>query len=72
MHVKPGSVVTFYNDDVIRHNIVDDTPGAFVSPNIEAGSSVRLKFGDIPFEWNFHCSIHPNMVHGKIIVDAPQ
>jgi len=69
MHVKPGTVVTFYNDDVIRHNIVDDTPGQFVSPNIEAGSSVRLKFGDIPFEWNFHCSIHPNMLHGKIIVD---
>jgi len=69
MHVKAGGVVTIYNDDVIRHNIVDDSSGGFVSPNIQAGSSIQLKFGDTPFEWDFHCSIHPNMVHGKIIVD---
>ena len=68
MHVKAGSFVTFYNDDVVRHNIVDDSPGGFASPLVEAGSSVQLKFGDTPFEWNFHCSIHPNM-RGKIIVD---
>jgi plastocyanin len=68
LHVKPGAVVTFYNDDIIRHNIVDDTPGQFASPNVEAGSSVELKFGNTPFEWNFHCSIHPNM-KGKIVVD---
>ena len=68
MHVKAGSFVTLYNDDVVRHAIVDDTPGGFASPLVEAGSSVQLKFGDTPFQWNFHCSIHPNM-KGTIIVD---
>jgi plastocyanin len=68
LHVKPGSIVTFYNDDIIRHNIFDDAAGGFQSTNVEAGSSIELKFGNTPFEWSFHCGIHPNM-KGKIVVD---
>jgi plastocyanin len=68
MHVKAGAMVTLYNDDVVRHTIVDDSPGGFASPLISAGSSIQLQFGDTPFEWDFHCSIHPGM-KGKIIVD---
>ena len=68
MHVKAGSAVTFYNDDVIAHTIADDYPSGFASAQIKAGSSIELLFSNVPFEWDFHCSIHPAM-KGKIIVD---
>jgi plastocyanin len=69
MHVKAGSAITIYNDDVIAHTIVDDSAGGFSSQPIPAGSSIELQFPNVPFEWDFHCAIHPGMVHGKIIVD---
>jgi plastocyanin len=72
IHVKAGSVLTFYNDDVIAHRIADDDPSGFsLRTDIKAGSSVTLKFGtpdSQPFEWHFHCSIHPAM-KGTIVVD---
>ena len=71
LHVKSGSTVTLYNDDVIAHRIADDDPRGFaMSQDIKAGSSVSLKFGTVtsPFSWTFHCSIHPTM-KGTIIVD---
>jgi len=71
MHVKAGSRVTLYNDDVVAHTIVDDSAGGFASGLIKAGSSIELKFGNVPFEWDYHCSIHPAM-KGKIIVDPSQ
>lgn len=69
MHVKAGSAITIYNDDVIAHTIVDDSAGGFSSQQIPAGASIELQFPNVPFEWDFHCAIHPGMVHGKIIVD---
>ncbi len=68
MHVKAGNAITLYNDDVVAHTIVDDSAGGYNSGLISAGSSVDLKFGNVPFEWDYHCSIHPAM-KGKIIVD---
>jgi len=68
MHVKAGSTLTMYNDDVVAHTIADDAAGGFQSAVINAGGSIDLKFPDTPFEWDFHCSIHPAM-KGKIIVD---
>jgi len=70
MHVKAGSTITFYNDDVIAHEIVDDDPAGWSGPLIKSGGNVALHFGTVPFqwEWNFHCSIHPAM-KGKIVVD---
>jgi plastocyanin len=73
LRVKAGSTITLYNDDVIAHHIADDDPRGFnMDGDIRAGSSVTLRFGappgGQPFEWNFHCAIHPQM-RGKIIVD---
>jgi plastocyanin len=68
MHAKPGSTITLYNADVVAHALADDATGGFSSAQIKAGSSVTLYFGNTPFEWDFHCSIHPTM-KGRIIVD---
>jgi plastocyanin len=73
LRVKAGSTITFYNDDVIAHRIADDDPKGFaMDSDVRAGGSATLAFGTPPggqpIEWNFHCSIHPQM-RGKIIVD---
>ena len=68
-HVKAGGTITIYNDDVIEHTIVDDSPGGFASDAIPPGSSLTLFFPKVPFTWDYHCSIHPGMVHGRVIVD---
>lgn len=68
--VKAGTVVTFYNDDVVAHNIADDFAGGWISANMQAGSGTQSIPFTVPGEFNFHCSIHPNM-KGKIIV-TPQ
>src|SRR5439155_13878322 len=68
LHVKLGSTITIYNDDVIAHTIVDDTAGFFSSMPIPAGGSAELRFGaDRPFVWNFHCGLHNEK--GQIIVE---
>lgn len=67
MRVKAGAWVNIYNDDVIEHNLADDTPGGGVTERIKGGSSLTLKF-DSPGEFNYHCAIHPNM-KGTIIVE---
>src|SRR6516162_1679098 len=68
LHVKAGSTITFYNDDVVAHTIADNDPTGFVSSPIPAGSSIQLQFPNVPFEWDYHCTIHPAM-KGKIIID---
>ena len=65
--VKAGSVVTFYNDDVVTHNIADDFAGGWISANLQAGSGSQSIPFTVPGEFNFHCTIHPNM-KGKIVV----
>ena len=65
--VKVGTTVIFYNDDVIQHNIADDFPQGWVSPNMKAGSgTLAVTFKEVG-EFNYHCGIHPNM-KGKVIV----
>ena len=65
--VKAGSTVTFYNDDVVAHNIADDFAGGWISANLQAGSGTQSIPFTVPGEFNFHCTIHPNM-KGKIVV----
>lgn len=65
--VKAGVPVTFYNDDVVAHTFSDDFTGGWTSQQLKAGSgSITLTF-PTPGEFNYHCSIHPNM-RGKIVV----
>ena len=70
MHVKAGSAITFYNQDVVAHQIVDDDAKGWQGPVIRAGSNIALEFPKTNFQWQwtFHCNIHPNM-KGTVIVD---
>jgi plastocyanin len=68
IRVKAGSFMTFHNQDVVEHNVIDD----FASPNdpgvrLKAGTTATYKF-DTAGEFNFHCSIHPAM-RGKVVVE---
>ena len=65
--VAAGSTVTFYNDDVVTHNIADDFAGGWISANLQAGSGSQAVQFTVPGEFNFHCAIHPGM-KGKIVV----
>ena len=70
LHVKAGNTITFYNQDVVAHQIVDDDANGWHGPMIKAGGNTTLNFGKASFQWqwNFHCAIHPSM-KGTIIVD---
>lgn len=65
--VPAGSLVTFYNEDVVAHNIADDFQGGWISANLPAITGSQGIQLNVPGEFAFHCTIHPNM-KGKIIV----
>ena len=65
--VKAGTPVTFYNDDVIFHTVADDVTPGWISQQLRAGSGSMTITFPTPGEFNYHCSIHPNM-RAKIIV----
>ncbi len=67
LHVKSGSFVTFYNDDVVEHNIVDAVAGGSDSGRLHAGRTITYRF-DTPGEFNFRCTLHQNM-RGKVVVE---
>lgn len=65
--VKAGAPVTIYNSDAVAHTIADDFTGGWTSPQLKpVNGSITLTF-TTPGEFNYHCSIHPNM-RGKIVV----
>ncbi len=59
--VKAGAKVTFYNDDVVAHTISDDAPEGWTSQQMRAGTGTMTLSFPTPGEFNYHCSIHPNM-----------
>jgi plastocyanin len=66
--VKPGTVVTWVNQDAVPHAIVSDTesPETFSSDTLQTGSSYSFTFTR-PGTFPYHCSIHPSM-KGTVIV----
>ncbi|MFN7920817.1 MAG: cytochrome P460 family protein [Bryobacteraceae bacterium] len=68
IRAKAGSTITIYNDDVVEHTIADDDAKGWTSQRMKGGSSIAIKLGDKPGEFNFHCSLHPAM-KGKVIVE---
>ncbi|MBI2689975.1 MAG: cytochrome P460 family protein [Acidobacteria bacterium] len=63
--VKPGTVVTWYNDDQVQHQI-NSPNGAFNSNYLTPGASYSKKFVT-PGEYDIRCTIHAGM-RGKVIV----
>ena len=57
--VKKGTVVTWYNNDEVQHQISVPSLGAF-SNVMEFGQSYSQKF-DVPGDYNIQCTIHAGM-----------
>jgi len=63
--VKPGTTVTWTNDDDIPHTVVA-TNGAFRSKVLDTGEHFSFTFAKAG-EFHYFCSIHPHMT-GIVIV----
>ncbi len=66
IRVKAGSVVTWYNDDEIDHQVAVTATGG-QSPLMQQGATFRARF-NVPGEFDVACRIHPNM-RGKVVVE---
>jgi plastocyanin len=68
--VKPGTTVTWTNQDGVAHTIASDagSPVAFTSDSLANGASYRFTFTQ-PGTYAYHCSIHPSM-KGTIVVQS--
>ena len=67
--VKPGSTVTWYNDDEVAHDIVAND-ASFDSGTLAQGTSFGHTFPDEGV-FDFACKIHPTM-KGRVIVLGPE
>jgi amicyanin len=63
--VKPGTAVTWVNDDDIPHTVLAKN-GSFRSKVLDSGDRFTFTFAKAG-EYDYFCSIHPHMT-GKIIV----
>lgn len=68
--VKPGTTVTWVNQDSAPHLVVSDAsaPAAFSSDQLSPGGSYSFTF-TTPGTYGYSCSIHPSM-KGTVIVQA--
>jgi amicyanin len=63
--VKPGTAVTWTNDDDIPHTVTANN-GSFKSKVLDSGDRFSFTFAKAG-EYAYFCSLHPRMT-GKIIV----
>jgi len=67
--VKPGTTVTWTNQDGASHTITSDsTPAAFSSATLANGATYQFTF-TAPGTYPYHCSIHPSMT-GTVVVQG--
>jgi amicyanin len=63
--VKPGSTVTWVNDDDIPHTVTADDK-SFKSKVLDSGERFSFTFAHAG-EFGYFCSLHPHMT-GKVVV----
>lgn len=68
--VKPGTVVTWVNQDSAPHTVVSDAgdPAAFSSGQLSTGGTYTVTFTTTG-TYGYHCTIHPSMT-GTVIVQG--
>lgn len=68
--VKPGTVVTWVNQDSAPHTVVSDAgdPAAFSSGQLSTGGTYTFTFTTTG-TYGYHCTIHPSMT-GTVIVQG--
>jgi plastocyanin len=67
--VKVGQAITWTNTGNVDHTVTETTPNPIDSPDIKPGQSYTLSF-DKPGTYPYICSIHPDTMHGTIVVQA--
>ncbi len=68
IRVKPGTTVTWQNDDNFIHSVYVSTLGT-APQTMQPGESAQITF-DQPGEYPYICIHHPNDMKGKIIVTS--
>jgi plastocyanin len=64
--ITTGSTVTWTNEDDFPHN-VHLLDGSDVTKDLPIGSSASIGFDDAGTVY-YECSIHPQQMHGEILV----
>jgi plastocyanin len=62
--VKKGDTVVFVNNDIVTHDITEESSKAWTSKPLPANASWKLA---VTQSSGYYCSIHP-MMKGKILV----
>jgi plastocyanin len=65
--VAPGAVVTVSNKDSVEHTVTADSAGGF-DVSVPPGGTATFTAPTAPGSFPFHCSVHPSMRHGSLIV----
>jgi plastocyanin len=65
--VKPGTTVTWTNQDDIPHTVVSKT-GLFKSKVLDTGETFTFTFAK-QGQFGYYCSLHPHMT-GTVVVKA--
>jgi plastocyanin len=68
IRIKPGTTVTWHNDDNFTHSIQLEQEGA-KAVIVPPGQSTQLTF-DNAGTFSYICSLHPKDMKGKIIVGS--
>jgi plastocyanin len=64
--VTPGTTVTWRNDDNFTHS-VKLRDGSVEDRLVQPGGTTQIRF-DSPGEYDYICSLHPQNMRGKVIV----
>lgn len=67
IEVDAGDEVTWTNEDDFPHN-VHLLDGSDVTKDLPIGESATIAF-DEPGDYYYECSIHPDQMHGKVVVN---
>jgi plastocyanin len=70
VEIEAGQLLTWQNDDSIRHTVTDDTENPeFSSDAIQPGDTFSITF-DEAGTFQYHCSIHPDRMQGELVISA--
>jgi plastocyanin len=65
--VAPGASITVMNKDGVEHTVTADSAGGF-DVTVPPGGSATFAAPSTPGTYAFHCSVHPQMKHGSLVV----
>lgn len=65
--VAPGTSITVMNKDAVEHTVTADSAGGF-DVSVPAGGTATFTAPSAPGTYAFHCSVHPQMKHGSLVV----